>query len=314
VRRAAVVGTVRAYREAMAEFAAQGDLDVWHARLPAKQLQGRLASLADQETAKEVKREVHKALRRNHLRAFNRHLETVDGEVRFVSDPPLLAPVEELLDVDQRTRYVEVIHAFLRQYRESLSPHVRALAERYRFVRIARKVVGVGSVGTRSWVVLMMGRDENDPMLLQLKEATPSVLEPYTEPSVYESQGRRVVEGQRFMQAASDALLGWYRLRAWDGAEHDFYVRQLWDGKSSLDLTRLTPDGLRAYGDACGWTLARGHARSGDRVAMAAYLGTDDDFDQAIAGFAERYADLNEADHVRLVEAIDRGRIDTTGA
>jgi len=313
-RHAAVVGTVRAYREAMAEFAAMGDLDVWHARLPAKQLQRRLASLADARTSKEVKREVRKALRRNHLSAFRRHLETVDGEVRFVSDPPLLVPVEELLDADQRARYVEVIQEFLRQYRESLPPHVRALVERYRFVHIARKVVGVGSVGTRAWVVLMMGRDANDPLMLQLKEAKRSVLEPYTEPSVFESQGRRVVEGQRFMQAASDGLLGWYRLRAWDGTEHDFYVRQLWDGKSSIDLARLTPDGLRAYGDACGWTLARGHARSGDRVAIAAYLGSDDTFDRAIAGFADRYADLNEADHGRLVDAIDRGQIVAAGA
>jgi uncharacterized protein (DUF2252 family) len=308
-REAAVAGTVRAYREAMQEFAERRDLEVWYARLPAEELQTKLAALADAKTAKEVRREVQRALRRNHLRAFERHLENVDGEIRFVSAPPLLVPVEELLDQDQRARYVEVIHSFLRQYRASLPPHLRSLVERYRFVHIARKVVGVGSVGTRAWVVLMMGRDTGDPLILQLKEAKRSVLEPYTEPSVYESQGRRVVEGQRFMQAASDQLLGWYRLQAWDGREHDFYVRQLWDGKSSIDVTRLTATGLRAYGDACGWTLARGHARSGDRVAMAAYLGVDDAFDQAIAEFAGRYADVNEADHARLLEAIDSGAI-----
>ena len=311
-REAAVAGTVRAYREAMLEFAEQRDLDVWYARLPAEELHTRLASLADAKTAKEVKREVQKALRRDHLRAFERHLENVDGEIRFVSAPPLLVPVEELLDHDQRARYVEVIQSFLRQYRESLPPHIRSLVERYRFLHIARKVVGVGSVGTRAWVVLMVGRDTNDPLLLQLKEAKRSVLEPYTEPSVYESQGRRVVEGQRFMQAASDSMLGWYRLQAWDGNEHDFYVRQLWDGKSSIDVTRLTATGLRAYGDACGWTLARGHARSGDRVAMAAYLGADDTFEQAIAEFAVRYADVNEADHARLLEAIADGRVDAS--
>jgi uncharacterized protein (DUF2252 family) len=309
-RETAVLETIRSYREAMIDFAAQRDLEVWYARLPAEELQAKLGSLADGKTAKEVKREVQKALHRNHLRAFDRHLEKVDGQIRFVSAPPLLVPVEELLDQDQRARYVEVIQSFLRQYRESLPPHLRSLLERYRFSHIARKVVGVGSVGTRAWVVLMIGRDNSDPLLLQLKEAKRSVLEPYTEPSVYESQGRRVVEGQRFMQAASDSLLGWYRLQAWDGKEHDFYVRQLWDGKSSIDVTRLTGKGLGAYGDACGWTLARGHARSGDRVAIAAYLGTGDSFDRAIAEFAARYADENEADHARLADAIAEGRIE----
>jgi uncharacterized protein (DUF2252 family) len=308
-RESAVLATVRSYREAMLEFAERRDLEVWYARLPAEELQVKLASSADPTTAKEVRREVHKALHRDHLRAFARLLENVDGEVRFVSAPPLLVPVEELLDHDQRARYVEVVQAFLRQYRESLPPHLRHLLDGYRFAHIARKVVGVGSVGTRAWVVLMMGRDASDPLLLQLKEAKRSVLEPYTERSVYESQGRRVVEGQRFMQAASDHLLGWYRLQAWDGREHDFYVRQLWDGKSSIDVTRLTGKGLRAYGDACGWTLARGHARSGDRVAMAAYLGVGESFERAIAEFAARYADVNEADHARLVDAIDRGTI-----
>jgi hypothetical protein len=158
----------------------------------------------------------------------------------------------------------------------------------------------------------MMGRDAGDPLLLQLKEATRSVLEPHLEPSVYESQGRRVVEGQRFMQAASDGMLGWYRLQAWDGNQHDFYVRQLWDGKSSIDVTRLSATGLRAYGEACGWTLARGHARSGDRVAIAAYLGAEDTFDRAVAQFARRYADENEADHARLVDAISQGRVTAT--
>jgi uncharacterized protein (DUF2252 family) len=225
----------------------------------------------------------------------------------FVNQPPLLVPVEELLDEEQRARYVEVVRSFLTQYRESLTPHVRALVERYRFAHLARKVVGVGSVGTRAWAVLLLGRDHTDPLILQLKEAKRSVLEPYTSPSVYESQGRRVVEGQRFMQAASDAMLGWYRLRAWDGREHDFYVRQLWDGKASIDVAHLTPAGLRAYGDACGWTLARGHARSGDRIAIAAYLGSKPTIDGAMAEFAARYADRNEADHRRLVEAIDAG-------
>ena len=175
---------------------------------------------------------------------------------------------------------------------------------------MARKVVGVGSVGTRAWVVLFEGRDAGDPLLLQLKEAQHSVLEPYAGAAHFESQGRRVVEGQRFMQSASDSLLGWYRLNALDGHMHDFYVRQMWDGKASVDVTKLTARGLRAYGESCGWTLARGHARSGDRVALATFLGDDDAFDHAIAEFASTYADLNEADHACLVEAIDTGRIE----
>jgi uncharacterized protein (DUF2252 family) len=311
-RNAAVLATLRSYREAMQAFAEQRDLDVWYARLPAVALAEKLDSEADRETSKEVKREVRKALQRDHLRAFDRMVREVDGELRFNTEPPILVPVEELLDDEQRTRYVEVIRSFLTQYRESLMPHTRALVERYRFTHIARKIVGVGSVGTRCWAVLLMGRDSSDPLILQLKEAQHSVLEPYTTPSVYESQGRRVVEGQRFMQAASDHLLGWYHLKAWDGLEHDFYVRQLWDGKSSIDVARLTPTGLAAYGDACGWTLARGHARSGDRIAIAAYLGDNDSFDRAVAAFAATYGDTNEADHARLVQAIEEGRIEAT--
>jgi hypothetical protein len=259
-----------------------------------------------------MKHQIHKALHRDHLRAFRRLIHLVDGRPRFVSDPPLLVPAEELLDADQRGRYVEVVRSFLTQYRESLTPHLRALMERYRFAHIARKVVGVGSVGTQSWAVLMVGRDESDPLILQLKEATRSVFEPYAKPSVYESHGRRVVEGQRFMQAASDPMLGWYHLVAWDGLEHDFYVRQLWDGKASIDIAHLGPSGLRAYGEACGWTLARGHARSGDRVAIAAYVGEDPTWEEALAAFASAYAEVNAADHAALVGAIEDGRLEAT--
>jgi uncharacterized protein (DUF2252 family) len=309
-REMAVLATVRAYREAMLEFSEMRDLEVWYARLPAKELATKLAAAADAKTGKEAGRKIRKALRRDHLSAFDRLVEAANGELRFVSRPPTIVPVEKLLEPEQRGRYVEVVQSFLRQYRETLMPHTRALVERYRFVHMARKVVGVGSVGTRAWVVLLMGRDQNDPLLLQLKEATQSVLEPYVAvPSQYESQGRRVVEGQRFMQAASDAMLGWYRLVAWDGRLHDFYVRQLWDGKSSIDITRVTPVGLRVYGEACGWTLARGHARSGERIAIASYLGEKDTFDRALVSFAATYADVNEADHARLLEAIDSGRV-----
>ena len=308
-RESTVLATVKAYREAVLEFAEQRNIEVWHARLEAEELRQRLAGMADSRTHHAVKKSIEKALRHDHLTAFDKLIERDGGDVRFISDPPVLVPVEELLDGDQRGRYVGVITSFLEQYRESLAPHLRSLVESYRFVHIARKVVGVGSVGTRAWVVLFEGRDSGDPLLLQLKEAQPSVLEPYAGASVYESQGRRVVEGQRFMQTASDSLLGWYRLDALDGHRHDFYVRQLWDGKSSIDVNKLTAAGLRAYGDSCGWTLARGHARSGDRVAMAAFLGDDDAFERAIAAFAGTYADLNESDHACLIEAIESGRL-----
>ena len=226
-----------------------------------------------------------------------------------MSNPPFLVPADELLEGEARERYVEVVRDFLTQYRESLAPDRRALLESYRFVSLARKVVGVGSVGTRAWIVLMVGRDADDPLLLQLKEAQPSVLAPYAGTTGFESEGRRVVEGQRLMQAASDHMLGWYRLLAWDGQYRDFYVRQLWDGKASIEVANLTPKGLRVYGESCGWTLARGHARSGDRIALAAYLGENEKFDRAITAFASAYAETNEQDHTRLQEAVDSGRL-----
>jgi uncharacterized protein (DUF2252 family) len=256
---------------------------------------------------------VAKALRRDHLHAFERHVRGTDGTTAtFNSDPPVLVPVEELLDDRQRERYLDVVQEFLHQYRASLRDDRRVLVESYRFVQMARKVVGVGSVGTRAWVVLLVGRDAGDPLLLQLKEAQPSVLAPYAGATPYESEGRRVVEGQRLMQTAPDHLLGWYRLVAWDGVERDFYVRQLWDGKASIDLTHLSPKGLRAYGVSCGWTLARAHARSGDRVAIAAYLGDTEAFDDALVAFAAAYATTNERDHQLLRDAVDDGRLEAT--
>jgi uncharacterized protein (DUF2252 family) len=313
-RKHAVLATIRAYREAMLGFAKQRNLDVWYARLSAEALQENLAGLADRASAKEAKKRINQALTRDHLRAYDRLVDRSGPSLRFASKPPLIVPIEELLDPEMRERYVDVVGTFLRQYRESLTPERRMLAESYRYLHMARKVVGVGSVGTRSWIVLLIGRDDDDPLLLQLKEAKPSVLAPYAGETTYETQGRRIVEGQRLMQAASDHMLGWYRLHAFDNEEHDFYVRQLWDGKASIDVSRLTPKGLAVYGESCGWTLARGHARSGDRVAIAAYLGANDTFDHALTSFATAYADTNDADHARLCEAIAEGRVpaDTT--
>ena len=308
-RRAAVLATAAGYRTRMAEFAEMGNLEVWHARLDASDLLRHLVDERDGRVAKQAQKDVRAGLQRNHLRAFCKLVDRSGGEIRFASRAPILVPIEELLDERGRRRYVGVIRDFMQQYRASLSGPHRALIDGYRYVHLARKVVGVGSVGTRAMVVLMVGRDENDPLLLQLKEAKRSVLEPYCGVSPFSQKGQRVVEGQRLMQAASDPLLGWYRLRALDDKVHDFYVRQLWDGKASIDLTYLTPQGLARYAEVCAQTLARAHARSGFRISISAYLGDTDEFDQAIADFAAGYADVNEEDHGHLVDAITQGRL-----
>jgi uncharacterized protein (DUF2252 family) len=309
-RRVAVLACVAAYRARLVELAEMGNLEVWHARLGADELLARVAAEHDARLSRTVERDVRKGLQRNHLTAFSKLIERHEGELRFASRPPLLVPIEDLLDHAGRRRYVEVIRAFLAEYRESLPPAHRALLDGYRYVHLARKVVGVGSVGTRSMVVLMVGRDEGDPLLLQLKEAKRSALEPYCGTSAFQQKGQRVVEGQRLMQAASDPLLGWYRLRALDGKKHDFYVRQLWDGKASVDITKLTPSGLARYAEVCALTLARAHARTGFRISIAAYLGDDDEFDTAVSDFAATYADVTAADHARLVAEIDAGRLE----
>ena len=245
-------------------------------------------------------------------------MHEVDGEPRIISDPPLLVPARELVSDDQRHQLEERIQELLVRYRESLKGDRRHLFDGYRFVDLARKVVGVGSVGTRDWVALMMGRDGQDPLFLQVKEADASVLESYAGASEFGNHGERVVEGQWRMQAASDILLGWLPAFGLDDmeAERDFYVRQLRDGKRSIDVGALAPKGLEAYGRVCGWTLARAHARSGDRVAIAAYLGKGDSFDRAIAEFSARYADQNELDYGALADAARSGRIavETDGA
>jgi uncharacterized protein (DUF2252 family) len=308
-RERAVVSCARAYRERMLELSEMGTLDVWYARLGADEVLSRVMDEHDPDRSRRLEKRVRKGLQRNHLTAFEKLIEHHDGEPSFASRPPLLVPIEQLLSDRGRRRYVGVIQEFLRQYRESLPTSHRSLIDEYRYVHLARKVVGVGSVGTRALVVLMVGRDEADPLLLQLKEAKRSVLEPYCGPSRFRRKGQRVVEGQRLMQAASDPLLGWYRLKALDDKVHDFYVRQLWDGKASIDVTYLSPIGLAQYAEACGLTLARAHARSGYRISMAAYLGDSDEFDRALAQFASAYADTNAADHAALLDAIESGRL-----
>jgi uncharacterized protein (DUF2252 family) len=293
----------------MREFAAMRNLDVWYARLDVDRLLAELAKVAASGDLKAARKGIAKAKKKGSLKAFDRLVRVEDGEPRIISDPPLLVPARELLGEDQRLDLEDRMREVLRRYRDSLKGDRRHLFDGYRFVDLARKVVGVGSVGTHAWVVLMMGRDGQDPLFMQAKEAEASVLEPHAGASAFENHGERVVEGQWLMQAASDILLGWLPALGFDGRERDFYVRQLWDGKRSVDIDALPPEGLAIHGRVCGWTLARAHARSGDRIAIGAYLGKGDAFDRGIAEFAERYADQNELDYRALAEAGNSGRV-----
>ena len=307
--RRAVLRTVREYRETMRKFAAMRNFDVWYARLDVDALLADLAKVADRKQMKAAHKNVAKAHKKNSLRAFDRLVREVDGEPRIISDPPLLVPADELVSEDERKALEELILEMIGRYRKSLEGDRRHLIDSFRFVEMARKVVGVGSVGTRAWVLLMMGRDGQDPLFMQAKEADASVLEPYAGASEFKNHGQRVVEGQWLMQTASDILLGWLPAIGYDGKDRDFYVRQLWDGKRSVDIETLPPEGLEIYGKVCGWTLAQAHARSGDRIAIGAYLGKGDSFDQAIAEFSERYADQNELDYAALADAAKSGSI-----
>ena len=234
---------------------------------------------------------------------------TVDGELRIVGDPPLVTPIEDVIAGGRREHLEDVARRMIRRYRRTLPHDRRHLLESYRYVHAARKVVGVGSVGARTWILLLAGRDDADPLFLQFKEAQASALEPFLGKSRYSQHGQRVVAGQRMMQAAPDVLLGWERVITIDGEERDFYIRQLWDSKGSAEVELLDPSGLEAYARICAWTLARAHARSGDRIAIAAYLGAGGAFDDAMASFAETYADQNERDYGRLQEAAASGRV-----
>ncbi|HEX4805124.1 MAG TPA: DUF2252 domain-containing protein [Conexibacter sp.] len=308
-RHEAVRGTVRAYREAMRGFAQLSALEVWYARVDAAALE----ALADAQLTKaqraRVGRTVEKARRKDHLRAFAKLVREDGGEPRFVSDPPLLVPIAELVPADEADRLHAGMRALLDDYRATLPEERRALIDRYRYVDLARKVVGVGSVGTRAWVVLMLG-PAGEPLFLQCKEAQASVLERHAGASGHGNHGERVVQGQRLMQAASDILLGWLRSPGMDGVARDFYVRQLWDWKASADVETMEPSGLAAYAQPCAWTLARAHARSGDPAAIAGYVGRGEALDRALADFAEAYADQTERDHAALLAAIESGRVE----
>jgi uncharacterized protein (DUF2252 family) len=310
-RRAVVLDTVRSYREAMTAFSQMRNLELWYAHLSVEQAVAEFTAGVDPKRLKKAEADIAKSRTKDSMHAFGKLTHLVDGEPRIISDPPLIVPIDELLPRQMdRDAVQDEMRNLIRSYRRTLETDRRDLLEQFRFVDLARKVVGVGSVGTRAWIVLFLGIDDQDPLFLQVKEAPPSVLEQFVGKSEYKNNGRRVVAGQRLMQATSDIFLGWQHISSGiDGNERDFYVRQLKDWKGSFAFEASAPAGAAAYGKACGWTLARAHARSGDRVAIAAYLGKSDVFDQAIATFSEAYADQNERDYDALNRAVELGRI-----
>jgi uncharacterized protein (DUF2252 family) len=299
----------RSYRKAMRQFAAMRKLDLWYARVDVDDLTRAFRRQATVAERKQTKKLVQHAQHKDSLRAFAKLTCVVDGERRIISDPPLIVPVEDLATDGTEEAIEEHLRRLIRDYGRTLAGDRRRLLEGFRYVHAARKVVGVGSVGTRAWIVLLVGRDSDDPLFMQVKEAQESVLTPYLGKSEFSGQGQRVVEGQRLMQATSDILLGWITTDGYDGVKRDFYIRQLWDGKGSADVDVMSPDMLTIYARACGAMLAKAHARSGDAVAIAAYLGTNRAFDRALAAFAESYADQNERDYDALTQAVRSGRV-----
>jgi uncharacterized protein (DUF2252 family) len=310
-RRAIVAATVASYRRAMRSFAGMSDLEVWYAHADMDRLQSEFGSRMKARQRKQVSKGLAKARTRDSMQEVGKLTRIVDGRPRIISDPPLLVPLSELLGSQADRKLIESeLSDLIGRYRRTLETDRRYLLDQFQFADMAHKVVGVGSVGTRCWIVLLLGRHDADPLFLQVKEASESVLSRFAGASKYANQGQRVVAGQRLMQASSDIFLGWQRTEAGlDGQARDFYVRQLRDWKFSIDVEVMVPRGMSLYGELCGWTLARAHARSGDRIAIAAYLGGSDAFDQAITQFAGAYADQNEIDHQALVSAVAAGRI-----
>ena len=310
-RREIVAAAVARYRQAMRSFAGMTNLAVWYAHMDMNQMRAEFDAQLRPQQRKVVDQGLAKARTRDSMQEVAKLCHAVDGQPRIIADPPLLVPMEDLIpDQTDRTAMEAQLTGLVSKYRRTLETDRRFLLDQFRFADMARKVVGVGSVGTRCWIVLMLGRDDTDPLFLQVKEAEASVLSRFVGASKYANQGQRVVAGQRLMQASSDIFLGWQRVEAGlDGQQRDFYVRQLRDWKFSVDIETMVPRGMRMYGELCGWTLARAHARSGDRIAIAAYLGGSDVFDRAITEFAAAYADQNERDHKSLLAAVASGRI-----
>jgi len=283
---------------------------VWYARMEVDDRMSELRSLAAKKLVKRAERVLDKARTKDSMQVFSKLTHEVDGEPRIISDPPLIEPIADLAVGLKGKQLLEGLQEILRSYRVTLQHDRRMLLEEFRLVDVARKVVGVGSVGTRAWIALLLGRTNEDPLFLQLKEAQASVLEEFVGKSDVHNCGERVVNGQHLMQASSDIFLGWTHVASGiDGQERDFYGRQLKDWKGSAEVEQMIPEAMTIYARMCAWTLARAHARSGDRVAIATYLGGSDSFDKAIARFSEAYADQNERDYQALVDAVASGRL-----
>ena len=311
-RRKIVLAAAEGYRTAMSGFAGQTFLEVWYAHLDIEQAIGEFRSQMKAKRLKAAEKLLAKAHTADSTKALRKITTVTDGQRRIISDPPMIVPAEEVFSDVQADELYKLIHTVLGKYRRTLQSDRRHLLEQFTLVQVARKVVGVGSVGTRAWVLLMDAMDGVEPLFLQAKEAQPSVLAAYCGRSQYTNQGERVVAGQHLMQAESDIFLGWTRVPGPDKVDRDFYVRQLKDWKFSAPIEAMIPSGMTVYARLCGWALARAHARSGDRIALAAYLGGSGTFDQAIADFAETYADQNERDYAALQAAVKDGRAEAT--
>jgi uncharacterized protein (DUF2252 family) len=310
-RRKVLLALVGAYRAAMHEFATMSNLAVWYSHTDVESTIHELRSEVDPAARKRAAANLAKARTRDSLQAFDKLTHVVDGQRRIISNPPLVEPLENVFEGIERDQLREMLRGVLRSYRRTLQSDRRHLLEDFRVVDMARKVVGVGSVGTRAWIILLLGRDDNDPLFLQAKEAQASVLEEFAGRGEHLSHGERVVQGQHLMQASSDIFLGWDHVHSVDGIERDYYVRQLRDWKGAAVVEAMRPATLATYSRLCATSLARAHARSGDRIAIAGYLGGSDSFDQALAEFSEAYADQNERDYDSLVQAEKDGRITT---
>ena len=309
-RRKIALAAPARYRQVMRQLAGLTNLDVWYTQVDIQEFRARFDNLLRERQRKTLDKGLAKARTRDSMQELQKLTRIEDGQPRIIPDPPVIVPIRDLLgELPEGVDIAKELRGLVGKYRRTLQPDRRVLLEQYEVADLARKVVGVGSVGTRCWIVLMLGRDDSDPLFLQVKEAEESVLARFAGSSKYSNQGERVVNGQQLMQATSDIFLGWQRFTGLDGTARDFYVRQLRDWKFSADVATMVPRGLRLYGELCGLALARAHARSGDEIAIAAYLGGSAAFESAIADFAGAYADQNEHDFQAFNAAIASGRL-----
>jgi uncharacterized protein (DUF2252 family) len=310
-RRTMVMHGVGAYRQSMIGFTEKKMLEVWYARLDIEDVLGKVGPEVSTEGLSRTRKALAKAHKRDSMQVLKKLTTVVDGRRKIISDPPLVVPIGELADGWTAEQIVDTMKSLLTQYRRTLTADRRHLLHQFTLTDVARKVVGVGSVGTRAWILLLEADGGSEPLFLQAKEAQRSVLADYCGASKFRNEGQRVVAGQHLMQAASDIFLGWQHVEnGLDGRNRDFYIRQLRDMKYSAPIEQMLLPGLVAYAELCGWTLARAHARSGDRFAIAGYLGKSDKFDRAMVTFAEGYADRTEQDHAALAAAVTDGRIE----